>query len=532
MTAAEETPFSELTRVCVELRATTKRLEKRRILADFLKRLRPGEISPATLLVIGKTFPESETRPLNLGWATVKKSLRGGRQTTLASTPLTIGEVQRTLLQIAALSGSESTKAKRRLLDGLLGRASSDEREIILRNIFGEMRHGVSEGVMLEALADASGASADTVRLANMLGGDIGLVAEAALHGGPEALGRLGLSMFTPIKPMLAEDCESAEEAFMEHGGKTAAEFKLDGARIQIHKDGRGIRIFSRRLSDVTGSLPEIVSLAKTFKGESLLVEGEVVAIDETGKPLPFQDLMRRFRRVHDVDAALEDIPLKFRLFDILYLDGRLMINEPYESRWRSLAAIVPQELLVERMVASDLAVIEPFLRRALEEGHEGLMLKRLDGKYVPGKRGKLWLKLKPAETLDLVIVAAEWGYGRREGWLSNYHLAVKDGDGFAMIGKTFKGLTDDEFKWMTKRLQELKSSEERWGVRARPEVVVEVNYNEIQKSPRYESGFALRFARIERIREDKGPAEADTLDRLKSLYEKQFERKGRVKEL
>ena len=231
------------------------------------------------------------------------------------------------------------------------------------------------------------------------------------------------------------------------------------------------------------------------------------------------------------MDAAVDEIPLKLHLFDLVYLDGRLLIDEAYESRWNLLTAISPRDLLVERVVADDPALIKLFLKRALDNGHEGLMLKRLDGKYVPGKRGKLWLKLKPAETLDMVVVAAEWGYGRREGWLSNYHLAVKDGDGYAMIGKTFKGLTDDEFRWMTKRLQELRTSEERWGVRARPQVVVEVEYNEIQKSHRYESGFALRFARIKRIREDKGPTEVDTLDRLRSLYEKQFKRKGRVSE-
>jgi DNA ligase-1 len=214
-----------------------------------------------------------------------------------------------------------------------------------------------------------------------------------------------------------------------------------------------------------------------------------------------------------------------------LYLDGRLLIGETYESRWATLASVAPPDLLVERLISERTEEIEAFLRRALEEGHEGLMAKRLDGRYTPGKRGKLWLKIKPAETIDVVIVAAEWGYGRRRGWLSNYHLAVRDGEGFAMIGKTFKGLTDQEFEWMTKKLQGITTSDERWGVRVRPELVVEVDYNEIQKSPRYESGFALRFARVKRIREDKGPGEADTLDRLKQMYEKQFERKGRVAE-
>lgn len=529
---AGETRFSRLAEVCSALRATSKRLEKRAIIADFLRGLRSDEVSAATLLIVGRMFPETDRKALNLGWATIKKSLGSTRQATLEMSPLTILEVQEALGRIAASSGAESMKAKRRILDSLLGRASDEERDVILQNIFREMRHGVNEGVMLEALADASGADKESVRTANMLCGDIGLVAEVALTRGAEALRDIRLSLFTPIKPMLADDTGGDfVGALKEHGGRTAVEFKLDGARIQIHKRGGEVRVFSRRLSDVTESVPEIVSLAHKFKGDSMLVEGEVVAVDRGGRPLPFQDLMRRFGRVHDIEAAMAEIPLELHLFDILYLDGRLLIGETYESRWATLASVVPSDLLVERLISERTEEIEAFLRRALEEGHEGLMAKRLDGRYTPGKRGKLWLKIKPAETIDVVIVAAEWGYGRRQGWLSNYHLAVRDGEGFAMIGKTFKGLTDQEFEWMTKKLQGITTSDERWGVRVRPELVVEIDYNEIQKSPRYESGFALRFARVKRIREDKGPGEADTLDRLKQMYEKQFERKGRVAE-
>ncbi len=529
---AEGARFSRLAAVCSALRATSKRLEKRAIIADFLRGLKSDEVSAATLLIVGRMFPETDRKALNLGWATIKKSLGGTRQATLEMSPLTILEVQEALKRIAASSGAESMKAKRRILDSLLGRASDEERDVILQNIFGEMRHGVNEGVMLEALADASGADKESVRTANMLCGDIGLVAEVALTRGAEGLREIGLTLFTPIKPMLAEDTGGDfVGALKEHGGRTAVEFKLDGARIQIHKRAGEVRVFSRRLSDVTESVPEIVALARNFKGDSLLVEGEVVAVDRGGRPLPFQDLMRRFGRVHDIEAAMAEIPLELHLFDILYLDGGLLIGETYESRWATLASVAPSDLLVERLISERTEEIEAFLRRALEEGHEGLMAKRLDGRYTPGKRGKLWLKIKPVETIDVVIVAAEWGYGRRRGWLSNYHLAVRDGEGFAMIGKTFKGLTDQEFEWMTKKLQGMMTSEERWGVHVRPELVVEVDYNEIQKSPRYESGFALRFARVKRIREDKGPRDADTLDRLRQTYEKQFERKGRVAE-
>ena len=527
----EGTPFSELADVCEALRATTKRLEKRAIISGFLRRLKREEVSAATLLIIGRMFPESEGKALTLGWATLKKSLKGGRQSSLIAVPLSILEVQRILSEIAATSGTDSTRIKRRLIDSLLGRASPIERDVILHNIFGEMRHGVNEGVMLEALSDASGADKELVRMANMLSGDIGIVAETALHGGAEALKALGLKLFTPIKPMLAENGGAVADALEEHGGKTAVEYKLDGARIQIHRRGDEVKVFSRRLSDVTESLPEIVSLARSVRGESMLLEGEVVAVDREGKPLPFQDLMRRFRRVHDIVAAMEEIPLKLYLFDILYLDGRLLIGESYEERWDTLSSVVPPELLVRREIASTAEEMDAFLRQALEAGHEGVMVKRLDGKYAPGKRGKLWLKVKPAETLDAVIIAAEWGYGRREGWLSNYHLAVRDGDDFAMVGKTFKGLTDEEFKWMTRKLQGIKTSDERWGVNVRPELVVEVDYNEIQKSPHYKSGFALRFARIKRIREDKAAGDTDTLERLRHLYEQQFERKGRMAE-
>lgn len=527
--ADEGTAFSELARACSALRATTKRLEKRDVIAGFLRSIRKEEVSAATLLIIGRMFPESEGRALNVGWATLKKALEGGRQATLIESPLTILEVQRALSEIATASGPDSVRSKRRLLESLLGRASTEEREVILQNIFGEMRHGVNEGVMLEALADVSGADLETVRMANMLSGDIGLVAETALRGGSEGLGGIALRLFTPIKPMLAEDGGGVAEALAEHGGKTAVEYKFDGARIQIHKRDAEVRVFSRRLADVTESVPDIVALAKGFGGDSMLVEGEVVAVDKAGKPLPFQDLMRRFRRVHDISTAMEEIPLQLHLFDILYLNGGLLIGEDYETRWAKLASIVPPSLLAKRIIATTPGEIDSFLKEALEQGHEGVMVKKLDSRYMPGKRGKLWLKIKPADSLDLVVIAAEWGSGRREGWLSNYHLAVRDGDGFAMIGKTFKGLTDDEFRWMTDKLQALKVSEERWGVRVRPELVVEVQYNEIQKSPHYESGYALRFARIKRIREDKAPVDADTYERLEQLYEKQFERKGRL---
>ena len=526
----DETPFARLAELTQKLEATPKRLEKRALLAAFLRSLRRAEVAPAVHLVIGRIFAESDSRTLNVGWATLKKALAGTKQAILVPRPLTILEANHVFTQIAEARGADSTRTRRRLLESLLGRASETERDVLLRNVFGAMRIGVNEGVMLEGIAVAAGVDPETVRTAHMFLGDIGLVAEIALFEGAEGLRTRGLRLLAPVKPMLAELGEDLDDVLKEHGGQTAIEYKLDGARIQIHRNGDAVRIFSRRLSDVTDSLPEIVSIARSLAASEFLLEGEVVAVNAAGRPLPFQDLMRRFRRVHGIEAAREEIPLKLYLFDLLHLDGQTLIDEPYRVRWERLERFVPSEYLTARHIATRKEEIETFLREALAAGHEGLMAKALDSTYSVGKRGKKWFKIKPADLLDMVIVAAEWGSGRREGWLSNYWLAVRDEatGTYPMIGKTFKGLTDMEFDTMTERLRGLATSQERWGFHVRPEVVVEIAYNEIQRSPHYPSGFALRFARIVRIREDKGPADIDSYARLKELYAKQFERKGR----
>ncbi len=527
----DETPFARLADLTRALEGTSKRLEKRALLANFLRSVRRDEVAPAVHLIVGRIFAESDARALNVGWATLKKAMAGARQATLNPRPLTILDVSHAFAQIAEVHGSDSTRGRRRILESLLGRASEDERDVLLKNVFGEMRIGVNEGVMLEGIADAAGVDADVVRTAHMFLGDLGLVAEIARFEGAAGLRSKGLRLLAPMKPMLAEMSEDLDEVLKEHGGTTAIEYKLDGARIQIHRRGDAIRIFSRRLSDVTNSLPEIVAIARSLPASEFLLEGEVVATDRGGKPLPFQDLMRRFRRVHEIEATAEEIPLRLYLFDLLHVDGRTTIDEPYRVRWELLEGLVPAEYITPRRITQSKAEIEAFLRDALEAGHEGLMAKQLDSTYSVGKRGKKWFKIKPADHLDMAIVAAEWGSGRREGWLSNYWLAVRDdkAGGFQMIGKTFKGLTDAEFETMTEKLRGLATSEERWGFHVRPEVVVEVAYNEIQHSPHYASGFALRFARIVRIREDKGPQDVDTYARLNELYAKQFERKGRM---
>ena len=524
------TPFSDLAELCGALEATRKRKEKTRLLAEFLRRLEPGEVAPAVLLAVGSVFPEFDPRTLDVGWRTMKRALEGGRQVSLTEAPLTILRVHRALEEIAEASGPGSRRLKEGLLRGLISRADPREVEVLVRIIFGEMRIGVSEGMMLEGIAEAAGADLRVVRRALMLTGDLGEVARIALTGGEEGLRRVGVRMFVPLKPMLASMAYDIAEVIEEHGGRTAFEFKFDGARIQIHRRRDRVRVYSRRLSDVTESLPDIVELVRErIASDNAILEGEAVAVGAGGRPLPFQDLMRRFTRVHEVAEAAERIPLRLHLFDILYLDGRLLIDEPYEERWRLLEGICPGDLLAERLITGDAAEAKAFLRRAIEAGHEGLMVKRLDSAYSPGTRGKGWFKIKPVKTLDLVIAAADWGYGRRTGWLSNYHLAVRDGDRYRVVGKTFKGLTDEEFGWMTQRLQGLKVRETEQTVFVRPEVVVEVAFNEIQRSPHYRSGLALRFARITRIRLDKGPEDVDILDRVEELYERQFRYKARV---
>ena len=527
----EDTPFLELAQLCRRVEATTKRNEKIALISTFLKSVSSEEVPLTTLFLAGKAFPESDPRVLEISYATVSDASKNLGQKRLAEHPLTIGDVYNTLERIAKTSGSKSRDRKMSLLQTILTQASPVEAEFLTRMMLGEMRIGVVEGVLLDAIAEASGVPRDLVRRAHMLHGDIGDVASLAMSKGATALERISLRLFVPVKPMLAEMADDAEQVFAEHKNGTAFEYKFDGARIQIHRKDDKVRIFSRRLTDVTDSIPEIIDFAKTqVKASEFLIEGEVVATGEAGKPVPFQDLMRRFRRVHEVEDMAGKIPLKLYLFDALQVDGKTMIDQPYTARWKILSQIVPEDRLAPRIITSDVEKVESFMQSALKEGHEGLMAKSLSSNYSIGARGKKWFKIKPADRLDVVIVAADWGSGRRVGWLSNYHLAVRDEDSgeFLVVGKTFKGLTDEEFEGITKRLQELKTRDGRYTVYVKPSIVAEVAYNEIQKSPRYKSGFALRFARISRFRDDKRPDDADTLQRLQQLYDKQFEHKAR----
>lgn len=527
-----ETEFAELASLCETLTKTSGRNEKIRVIAELLRRLDLDEVKPAVHLIIGSIFPVSESKTLNVGWATMSKV--GKDQSKLFAQLLTITKVARHFDSIASAKGRDSKAKKVELLTAMLGEATDIEAKWILKNIGGEMQHGVNEGVMIDAIAKAADVSPELVRIADMFSGNLGEVATTALRHGKEGLGRYGIQLFKPVKPMLAEMASSVEEALHEHGGRSAFEVKLDGARIQIHMNGQKVMVFSRHLSDVSEGLPDVISSVRgSIRADAAILEGEVVAVGRNGRPMVFQDLMRRFGRVHDVRKAMEEIPLRVYLFDVLYLDGESLVNVPYEGRRKALEGLCDPRLLVPRIVTTDPAEADVFLKSAMEAGHEGLMAKDVASIYEVGKRGKKWLKVKPSEELDLVIVAADWGYGRRTGWLSNYHLAARDEETgeFLIVGKTFKGLTDIEFTEMTKRLQEIKVSEDSYTVRVKPLVVVQTAFNEIQKSPHYRSGLALRFARITRLRGDKGPEEADTIQRVRALYEEQFRFKARVED-
>ena len=559
-----ETEFRVVAELCERLEATSKRTLMVNAVADFLNHLNADEVEPAVSMLLGRAFPKWDQRTLEVSWRTLSRVIKRAtsvewsdfgeafsetgdigtatkivlergkirKQATLLERPLTIPEVRRNLEAVAEATGYGSRDRKERLLETLFGRATPLEAKYIVKIMIGEMRTGFHEGLMELAVSKAFEVSHGTVRKANMLTGDIGEVASIAKVKGGEGLSRLQFKLFRPIKPILAQTADSVNKAIAEHGGETAFEHKLDGARIQIHKSGDDARIYSRRLTDVTDSFPEIVRLVREEIGaRETIVEGEIIALGEDGSPLPFQHLMRRFRRVHNIEETLKLIPIELYLFDLIYLDGRSLTADSYIERRKTLKEIIGNISITEQMVTNSAKEAEDFLNEAIDAGHEGLMAKKLDSPYAPGIRGKRWFKIKRTlEPLDLVVVAAEWGYGRRHNWLSDYYLAARDPETgeLLVVGKTFKGLTDEEIIQMTERLKEVSIREERGKVVVVPKIVVEVAYNEIQKSPKYKCGMALRFARITRIRDDKSPEEADTVQRVREIYEKQFEKKAR----
>jgi len=502
-----------------DLVATSRRVAETRArstkiaaLAGLLRQLGPDEIVPAVSWLSGFL----RQGRIGLGGAAVRNALPGA---AAAEPSLTVDEVDSTFERIGSVSGAGSTAERTRLLGGLLARATPDEQGFLVRLVFGELRQGALAGLMAEALAAAAEVPAGEVRRSLMLAGELPAVAQAALTEGRAGLDRFRLQLFRPLQPMLAQPAGDVSDA-LERLGEAALELKLDGARVQVHKAGGDVRVYSRRGNDVTHAVPELVEAVQALPPQQILLDGEVIALRSDGAPHPFQTTMRRFGRKLDVPRLRQELPLTPFFFDLLHLDGSDLLDRPAGERFAALADAVPG-LAVPRIVTTDPEEADVFFADALRRGHEGIMAKALDAPYEAGRRGSSWLKVKPAHTLDLVILAAEWGHGRREGWLSNLHLGARDPEngGFVMLGKTFKGLTDEMLAWQTRKLQELAiGTEGGWVVHVRPELVVEIAFSDVQESPQYPGGMALRFARVKRYREDKTASEADSVDTVRKI--------------
>jgi DNA ligase-1 len=491
------------------IRCRTAKVER---LRDALIALAPDERAIGVAWLSG-SLPEG---PLGLGPAIVHamRHVPGAAATTLS-----VAQAHGRLDALRAIGGKGSAARRKAALAELFSQATPAEQNFLARLLVGELRQGALEGVMADAIAAAAGAPPADVRRAIMLAGAIGPVAAAALEAGAEGLARFRLTLYKPVSPMLAsptQDVASALTALT----RAIFEFKLDGARVQIHKGARGVRIYSRTGNDVTASLPEIVATTESLGAERLILDGEVIALEPSGRPRPFQQTMRRFGRKLGVAETQTELPLSLFCFDCLQAGGIDLLDRPTAARAAALEAIVPASLTVPRLVTSSRDAAEAFLREALDAGHEGLVAKSPSAPYEAGNRGSSWLKIKVAHTLDLVILAAEWGNGRRRGWLSNLHLGARAGDGgFVMLGKTFKGLTDELLEWQTQKLRSLAIGRtDGYVVHVRPELVVEIAFNELQRSSRYPGGLALRFARVVRYRPDKTAADADTIETVRRI--------------
>jgi ATP-dependent DNA ligase I len=503
--------LSEIAATSEAVASTPARLAKVTSLADCLRRLDPDEVGIAVAFLSG----ELRQRQIGVGWAALRDP------PPPAATPsLTLRQVDAVFEQVGAQTGPGSQAERRRLLAGLLGRATTAEQRFLVALLGGELRQGALDGVMADAVARAADVPGTQVRRALMLRGALGAVAEAALRDGLAGLGAFRLQVSRPLKPMLAQTASSIDTA-LERILPAAVEWKLDGVRVQVHRQGREMRVFTRTLDDITSRVPEVAEALAAVPSGSLVLDGELIALRPDGRPHPFQVTAGRVGSRLDVATARQAVPLSLFLFDALHLDGEDLVDRPAVERHTALAAAVPAALLMPRLVTGDPKAAAAFLAATLERGHEGVVVKSLDAPYEAGRRGAGWLKVKPRHTLDLVILAAEWGHGRRQGWLSNLHLGARDpeGGGWVMLGKTFKGLTDAMLAWQTERLLQLATDRGDWVVRVRPELVVEVAFDGVQASPRYPGGLALRFARVLRYRDDKRPEEADTIETVRAIH-------------
>jgi DNA ligase-1 len=483
------------------------------LIAELLRQARGDDLVLAAHYMSGR-LPQGR---LGIGWKTLESATIDLSETPQA---LSLQEIDAYFETISGDTGAGSTGRKTRLLRELLSRAHVRERAFLSRLITGEIRQGALDGLVLDAIARASSLAPERIRQASMFAPNIGEVARVAVEKGSKGLARFKPQLFHPIAPMLASPAEGEAEALIRLG-EAGWEYKLDGARIQVHKAGDEVRIFSRHLKDVTASAPEIVGVVQGFPMNEAIFEGEVIALRNDEKPLPFQTTMRRFGRIKNIEKLRREIPLTPFLFDLLYVEGEPLFDTPYDQRVAQLVERVSGEHMVPRIVTAKEEEVRDFLRLSLEAGHEGLMGKGIDSPYIAGHRGFNWLKLKPAHTLDLVILGAEWGSGRRRGWLSNLHLGarVPDSDGFVMLGKTFKGLTDDMLRWQTTKLLELEIGRDTGTVYVRPELVVEIAFSDLQESHRYPGGLALRFARVRQYRPEKTPQETDTIDTVRQIF-------------
>jgi len=489
---------------------TTKRLEKVDLLARLLKQLHPEEVEIVVAFLTGR----ARQGRIGIGYGSIRDA-----QGSPASEPsLEVAEIDRIFESITKIQGTGSQRQRLDLLSGMFARATGLEQQFLVGLLMGELRQGALEGIMVDAVSKASGIAADRVRRAVMMAGDIAVVARALLEKGEAGLHAYDVQLFRPIQPMLAQTAEDVSEALADLG-EAALEFKMDGARVQVHKSGDDVVVYSRALNDVSAAVPEVVEAVRALPAHDLILDGEVLSLLPDGRPQPFQITMRRFGRKLDVERMRGELPMTPFWFDLLYLNGGSLLDEPQARRFRALAELAPQSL-IPNIIASNPAAGDEFFEQSINRGHEGIMAKATGATYAAGARGQSWLKIKRPRTLDLVILAAEWGHGRRQGWLSNLHLGARDTEkgGFAMLGKTFKGLTDEMLVWQTQELLKLEIGRDSYTVHVEPKLVVEIAFNEIQVSPRYPSGLALRFARVKRYRPDKSAAESDTFQIVQKL--------------
>jgi DNA ligase 1 len=490
---------------------TSKRLQKIELLASLLGQLAPEEIEVVVAFLSGRT----RQGKVGIGFRTLQESSGPGT----GEAALSVLEVDAMLTAIAATKGAGSEGRRIEAVRGLISRATGPEQDFLFRLLIGELRQGALEGLMADAVAKAAGLPVDRVRRAAMHAGDIAVVARAAIEKGEAGLAAYSVELFRPVQPMLAQTAKDPGEALAELG-EAALEFKMDGARVQAHRSGDEVRVFSRALNDVTAAVPEVVEAVLAMPVKDAILDGEVISLQPDGRPQPFQVTMRRFGRKLDVERMRGALPLTPFWFDVLHLDGGSLLDEPQSRRFGALVEAAPPEFVIPHTVATDPGAAEAFLRESLERGHEGIMAKSRNAGYAAGARGAGWLKVKQARTLDLVILAAEWGHGRRHGWLSNLHLGARDigKGGFAMLGKTFKGLTDEMLAWQTQELLRMEIGRDAYTVYVEPKLVAEIAFNEIQVSPRYPSGLALRFARVKRYRPDKAAADSDTFQTVQRM--------------